>query len=121
MRITGRIITVLVVSFLVFDAVMKLIKEAHVVQAFAELGYPLYLAVVIGTILLACVVVYVIPQTSALGAVLLTGYLGGAVDCQLRAGKPLFDTLFPFLFGMLVWAGLYLRDERLQTLVPVRK
>jgi hypothetical protein len=120
-QIAGRIITGMVVLFLVFDALMKLIKEAHVVQAFAELGYPIDLAVVIGTILLACVAVYVIPRTSVLGAVLLTGYLGGAVDCQLRAGKPLFDTLFPVMFGVLVWAGLYLRDERLREFFPVRK
>lgn len=99
MQIAGRIITGLVVLFLVFDALMKLIKEAHVVQAFAELGYPIDLAVVIGTILLTRV----------------------AVDCQLRAGKPLFETLVPFLFGMLVWAGLYLRDERLRAFLPGRK
>jgi len=116
----GRIISALAVLFLIFDAVTKLMKVGPVMQTFARLGYPQGLATVIGTILLVCVAIYAIPLTSILGAVLLTGYLGGAVDANLRAGDPLFETIFPILFGILVWAGVFLRDNRLRALIPVR-
>ncbi len=116
----GRILSALVVLFLVLDGVTKLMKVAPVMEAFARLGYPEGLARVIGTILLACVVVYIVPPTSILGAVLLTGYLGGAVDANLRAGDPLFETIFPVIFGVLVWAGIFLRDDRLRALIPLR-
>jgi len=116
----GRIISALAVVFLVFDSVTKLMKIAPVMQAFARLGYPESLARVIGIILLVCVVVYVLPRTSILGAILLTGYLGGAIDANLRAGDPLFETIFPVIFGALVWGGLFLRDPRLHTLIPLR-
>jgi DoxX-like family len=116
----GRIISGLVVLFLLFDSVAKLMRVAPVLEACTRLGIPQNLVIGIGSVLLACVVVYVIPRTSVLGAILLTGYLGGAVATQLRAGSPLFDTLFPIIFGVLIWAGIFLRDNRVRILVPLR-
>ncbi len=113
----GRIISTLVVLFLLFDAVAKLMRIAPVLQAFTRLGYPESLAVPIGILLLACTTVYVIPRTSVLGAILLSAYLGGATATHVRAGKPFY---FPIVFGVLVWAGLFLRDDRLGELVPLR-
>jgi DoxX-like family len=118
---TGRILSALCVLFMVFDGVTKLIKERHVLQASAQLGYPVHLIPVVGTILLICTAFYVIPPTSVFGAVLLTGYLGGAVASSLRAGNPLFETVFPILFAILMWAGIYLREGRLHALLPVRR
>ena len=89
-------------------------------RRFARFGYPARLAPVIGTILIACVAVYVVPPRSILGAILLTGYLGGATEFNVRAGTPPFETLFPVIFGVLVWLGLFLRDERLRALIPLR-
>ncbi len=110
---TGRIISGIVVLFLLFDSITKIMQNLYVLKASANLGYGAGSIQVIGIILLTCVVVYVIPWTSILGAVLLTGYLGGAVDANLRAGTPLFSNLlFPVYFGILVWAGLYLRQHR---------
>ncbi len=117
----GRIISALAVLFLLFDAITKLMKVAPVLEASARLGYPASLAVGIGSLLLACVVVYAIPGTSILGAILLTGYLGGAVGANVRVGDPLFETFFPVIFGMLIWAGIFLRDDRLRTLIPLRR
>ena len=118
---TGRIISALIVAFLLFDGVTKVVKESHVMDAFAQLGYPAHLAPVIGAILLVCVAVYVVPRTASLGAILLTGYLGGATEVNLRAGHPMFETLFPVIFGVLVWLGVFLRDRRLQALIPVSR
>ena len=88
-----------------------------VAQAFKQLGYPVEIAVPLGIIELVCLIIYVIPRTSILGAVLLTGYLGGAVATQVRVSAPLFSTeLFPIYIGVLLWGGLYLRDERVRTL-----
>jgi hypothetical protein len=117
----GRILSGLPVLFLVFDAVMKLIKPAPVVEATVQLGYPEASIVGIGIVLLVCTVLYAIPRTSVLGAILLTGYLGGAVATHVRVGGPLFAIVFPVIFGMVIWAGLYLREERLRALVPVRR
>jgi hypothetical protein len=117
----GRIISALVALFLVFDGVTKVMKVAPVMGASKRLGFPAGLIVAIGTILLACTAIHVIPRTSILGAILLTGYLGGAVVTNLRAGSPLFsETLFPIYFGIFVWGGLYLRDLRLCALIPLR-
>lgn len=117
----GRIISALVVLFLVFDGVTKVMKVAPVMEASQRLGFPAGLIVAIGTVLLACTAIYVIPRTSIFGAILLTGYLGGAVVTNLRAGSPLFsETLFPIYFGIFVWGGLYLRDLRLRALIPLR-
>src|SRR6266480_4623942 len=96
---TGRIITGLVVLFLLFDGITKVVKERHVLQAAAELGFSDGSMVVIGLILLACTALYVVPRTAVLGAILLTGYLGGAVVTQLRVGNPLFECIFPVIFG----------------------
>ncbi|MCU1298994.1 MAG: hypothetical protein JWO91_3272 [Acidobacteriaceae bacterium] len=114
----GRIISSLALLFLVFDAIGKLLRVAPVRKAFVELGFPVKFAVALGSLLLACAIVYAIPRTSILGAILLTGYLGGAVATQLRAGNPLFETIFPIIFGVLIWAGIFLRDDRLRALVP---
>lgn len=110
---TGRVLSTLVVLFLVFDGVTKLIKQSYTMTAAAQLGFPGWTMPVIGAILLVCTLIYVIPRTAVLGAVLLTGYLGGAVCCQLRVANPVFETLFPVFFGILVWAGLFCRDKRL--------
>ncbi|PYV53852.1 MAG: hypothetical protein DMG98_19835 [Acidobacteria bacterium] len=120
-RWTGRILTGLVVLFLLFDGITKVVKERHVLQAAADLGYSANVIAGIGVLLLACVAVYVTPRSAVLGAVLLTGYLGGAVDANVRAGHPLFECIFPVIFGILVWAGLFLREPRLGVLMPVRK
>ena len=118
---TGRIISTLIVLFLVFDGVTKVIRESHVMAANAELGYPQAAIAWIGALLLACTAVYVIPRTAILGGILLTGYLGGAVASSVRVGHPVFECVFPIIFGALVWAGLYLRDPRLPELIPLRK
>jgi DoxX-like family len=115
----GRILVALSALFLLFDAAGHLMVPAAVVEAFNRLGYPLSLSPVLAIVELVCLVVYLIPRTAILGAILLTGYLGGAVATHLRVHDPLFDTLFPIIFGVLVWAGLYLRDQRLRALIPV--
>lgn len=116
---TGRILSGLVTAFFILDGAMKLAKPAVVVQATVQLGYPVSTIVGIGITLLAFTVLYVIPRTAVLGAVLLTAYLGGAVASNVRAATPLFNTVFPIVFGALVWSGLWLRDTRLRTLLPV--
>jgi hypothetical protein len=113
----GRVISALPVLILLFSAVMKFIKPAAVVEALARLGYPERLAPGIGILELGCTVVYVIPRTSILGAILLTGYLGGATATHVRVGEPFFG---PVVLGVLVWVGLFLRDERLRALIPLR-
>ena len=118
----GRIMSALVILFLVFDIVIKFVKPAPapVVEAFAHLGWSLSLAAVLGTVLLVSTALYVIPITSVLGAILLTGYLGGAVATHLRVGDPLFShVLFPTYLGVLLWGGLYLRESRLRALIPL--
>ena len=110
---TGRVITVLVLLFLLFDGITKLLKVPQVVDASAKLGFPHASIVEIGIILLICTVAYIVPATSVWGALLLTAYLGGAVCTQIRISGPLFDTFFPVGFGVLVWLGLLLRNPRL--------
>jgi DoxX-like family len=112
---TGRIITGWVVLFMLFDGVVKVIKLAPAMEGTGRLGYPLSLVVPIGIVELLCVIAYVIPRTSILGAILLTGYLGGATATQVRVEDPWF--LFPVGVGVLVWVGLLLRDARLRSLV----
>jgi len=115
---TGRILSALTVVFLLFDGVMKLIKSPEVVKGTVELGYPESTIVGIGIVLLVCTALYVIPRTSILGAVLLTGYLGGAVASNVRVGNPLFShVLFPVYFAALMWGALYLRDVRVRSLI----
>ncbi len=114
---TGRIISALVALMFTFDGVGHLMKPPQVVEAFARLGYPLSASVGLGALLLISTAIYVTPRTSILGAILLTGYLGGAVSTHVRAGSSLFETVFPVIFGVLVWLGLYLRDAKLRELV----
>ena len=117
----GRVISALPVLFLLMDAIMKLIKLAPVVEATVKIGWPESLIIPLGIVLLICTILYVIPSTSVLGAILLTGYLGGAVATHVRIGDPLFThVLFPVYLGVLLWLGLYLRDGRLRALVPLR-
>jgi DoxX-like family len=121
--VAGRVMSGLVIAFLTFDGVFKFVKPAPapVVETFARLGWSLSLAPVLGTLLLVSTALYAIPKTSVLGAILLTGYLGGAVATHLRAGDPLFShVLFPTYLGVLLWGGLYLREPRLRALIPLR-
>jgi hypothetical protein len=113
---TGRVLSGLVSAFFVMDGVMKLLKPAPVVQATLQLGYPESTIVGIGIVLLVCTVLYLMPRSSTLGAILLTGYLGGAVASQVRVGATWFNILFAIVFGGVVWAGLYLRDSRLRAI-----
>jgi hypothetical protein len=117
---TGRILSGLAVLFFVMDGVMKLFKPAFVVQATVQLGYPESDIAGIGVLLLTCTLLYVIPRTSILGAILLTGYLGGAVASQIRVGAAVFNVVFAVTFGVLVWAGLWLRENRVRTLLERR-
>ena len=114
----GRILSAVPVLMLLFSGVMKLMKPAAVLEGFVGLGYPESLALWIGIVELACAVLYVIPRSSVLGAILLTAYLGGATATHVRIGEPFF---IPIVLGVLVWGGLYLRDERLRTLLPLRQ
>jgi hypothetical protein len=114
----GRIISALIVLFLLFDAVVKLLQLPVAVEPTVRLGYPVSLVLGIGIVELLCVALYVIPRTSVLGAILLTGYLGGATATHVRIGDPFF---FPIVVGVLVWVGLFLRDNRLRTLIPLRR
>ncbi len=117
----GHIMSGLAILFLVFDGVTKVMKVPAVLEASAQLQYPVRLIPVIGIVLLICTAFYAIPRTSILGAILVTGYLGGAVETQLRVGNPLFsETLFPIYFSLLVWGGLYLRENRLRALLLFR-
>lgn len=116
---TGRILSGLAVAFLTMDGGMKLFKPPVVVQATVQLGYPESTIVGIGITLLACTLLYIIPRTSGLGAILLTAYLGGAVASNVRAATPFFNIVFPVLFAILLWSGLWLRNQRLRGLVPL--
>jgi hypothetical protein len=118
--LAGRIVSGLAAVFIAIDGAMKLATPEPVVEAMAKLGYPDRLAVGIGILLLACLAVSLYPRTSILGAVLLTGFLGGAIASQVRIEAGLFPTIFPVILGAMMWGGLYLRDERLRALVAPR-
>lgn len=116
---TGRILSGLVVAFLLFDGAIKIIPLDIVVQTSQELGIPVHLARTLGVLTLAGTVLYAIPRTSMLGAILLTGYLGGAIYTHVRAGSPfLTHTFFGVYLGLLIWGGLWLRDVRVRALIP---
>lgn len=118
----GRIMTALSVLFLLMDGIMKLMKPQPVVKATVELGYPEGVIMGLGIVLLVCVILYVVPRTAVLGAILLTGYLGGAIATHVRVGNPLFShVLFPVYLGALIWGGLFLRDRRLREFIPLRR
>ena len=114
----GQGISLLAGAFLLFDAVIHVLAIGPVVESFRQLGFPAWQALPIGVLELLCLALYAVPRTSVLGAVLLTGYLGGAVCAHFRAEAALFSTtLFPVYLGIAVWAGLFLRDERVRALV----
>jgi hypothetical protein len=118
----GIIVSALPVLFLLMDAVGKLLKPEPVVSGTLELGYSENVIVPLGITLLISVILYAVPVTSVLGAILLTGYLGGAVATHVRVGNPLAThVLFPIYIGVLLWLGLYLRDMRIRELLPLRK
>jgi hypothetical protein len=118
----GRVMSGIAVLFLLFDSIGKLLQVQPVIDATLQLGYPRDSVLTLGVILLACVVAYVIPRTSVLGAVLLTGYLGGAVATHVRVENPLFThVLFPIYVATLLWGGLILRDARLLAFFPIRR
>jgi len=119
---TGWVLSGLAIAFLTFDGAIKLVPIAAVLESLAELGYPLSAARGIGMLELACLALYAFPRSAVLGAILLTGFLGGAIASQVRIESPLFShTLFSTYLGVFVWGGLYLRDERLRALVPLRR
>jgi hypothetical protein len=114
----GRIISTLPVLLLLLSAFMKLSKAPKAVEGFAKQGYPPNMVLILGVVEVTCAIIYVIPQTSVLGAILLTGYLGGAVDSHVRMSDPLF--VMPLITGVLVWLGLLFRENRLRPLLPLR-
>lgn len=118
---TGRVISALPALLLLLDGVMKLFKPAPVVEATVKLGFPENTIIGMGVVLIISVLLYMIPRTAVLGAILLTGYLGGAVATHVRAGEGAGPILFPVVFGVLIWGGLYLRDHRVNTLIPFRR
>ena len=117
----GRVITALVVLFFIFDGVTKVIKIPQVIEASVQLGYTESQIVGIGILLLVCTAIYLLPQTTVLGAILLTGYMGGAIATHVNAESGLFPISFSAAFGVLVWLGLYLRTPRLHALLPLKK
>lgn len=120
--VAGYILTALVALFLAFDTTLKVLGLPAAVQGTMNLGYPAQSVIWIGTIQLICLVLYLVPRTTVLGAVLLTGYLGGAVASQVRVEAPLFShVLFPIYTAALMWGGVYLRETRLRAVVPVRR
>jgi len=110
-------LSALAVIFLAFDSTIKLLKLRPVLDATMQLGFPASSIVPIAVVLLACTVLYVIPRTRLMGAVLLTGYLGGAVAAHTRVGNPVFETIFPIIVAAVVWAGLVIRDIRVRAVV----
>lgn len=117
----GRIMSGLVVALLLMDSVMKLLMLPPVIEGTVKLGYQASSIIPLGIVLLLCNLAYAIPRTSVLGAILLTGYLGGAVATHVRVGDPLFShILFPVYLGIALWGGLYLRNERLSALLPIQ-
>lgn len=117
----GRILSGFAVLLLLFDAAIKVLKLPVAVQGTTQLGYPESVVFGLGIVQLACLIAYLVPRTSVLGAVLWTGYLGGAVATHVRIGNPLFShMLFPVYVAVFLWAGLWLRDQRLRSIFPVR-
>jgi hypothetical protein len=120
-RWIGRIISALAVLFLIFDGTIKVLNLSFVVDASQLLGLPVELAPTLGILLLACLAVYLFPRTSALGAILLTGYLGGAIAIQARVSAEPFSLIFPIILGALLWSGLLLRDAQVRALLLPRR
>lgn len=116
----GRAFSTLAVLFFLMDAVMKMLRARPAVEATTQLGFPPTAIMPIGVTLFVCTILYVYPRTAFIGAILLTGYLGGAAASSIRAGSPLFNCAFPIIFAVLVWAGLVLREPRLLSLLAVQ-
>ena len=116
----GRILSAIPILFLLMDGVLKLAKPAFVVDATVKLGYSESVILPLGIVLTICTILYAIPRTSVLGAILLTGYLGGAVATHVHARGTAFEIVFPSIIGVLVWGGIFFRDERLRALIPLR-
>ena len=114
----GRIVSALVVLVLLLSGGMKLTKGEQVVEGFKHLGYPETVILAIGVVEVTCAIVYAIPQTAVIGAILITGYLGGATATHVRLGEPFWG---PIVLGMIAWLGLFLRDARIRALIPLRK
>ena len=114
---TGRVISILPCLLFVFSAILKLIDGPDVTKGFAHLGIPLSMMLPLAILELFCVTVYLVPQTSVLGAILLTGFIGGAICTHWRVGDPFYVHI---VIGIMIWAGLYLRDSRLKALIPIR-
>lgn len=114
---TGRVLSTLPVVLLLFSATMKFLQPPEAVQGFEHLGWPQRYAIALGVVEVTCTLLYIIPQTAVLGAILLTGYLGGATATHARLGEPFF---VPIVVGVLLWLGLFLRDARVRALIPLR-
>jgi hypothetical protein len=118
----GWALSGLAIVFMLVDAVSKLLLASYVVEATTKIGYPVESIRPIGVIALVCTILYAVPRTALLGAILLTGFYGGGVASKIRIEDPLFGSiLFGVYFGIITWGGLYLRDERLRTLIPFRR
>lgn len=115
----GRVISALAILFLIFDGVIKVMQMPQAVEPTVKFGYAAGLVLILGLIELGCLALYLFPRTSVLGAILLTGYLGGAIATQVRVGAEPFSIVFPIIMGALIWGGLFLRDSQLRALVPV--
>jgi hypothetical protein len=118
---SGRIISGICILFLIVDASMKLLNTKASIEGSAQIGWPEDKVVGLGILLLICTILYVIPRTAVLGAILLTAYLGGATSIMLRAGNPGHPYFFPVFFGILIWLGLFLRDAKLREMIPLKK
>jgi hypothetical protein len=119
--VIGWILSGLCSLFLLFDAVTKIALVPEVIKGSSELGWPVDTLRGLGAVLLACTILYVIPRTAILGAILLTGYLGGATATMVRASQEGHPYLFPVVFGIVIWAGQFLRDATLRSLIPIRR
>jgi hypothetical protein len=118
----GRIVSALPVLFLLFDATVHIMRIPSVVEGFAKAGFPISTAVPLGIIEIVCIILYVIPRTSVLGAILLTGYLGGAVATNVRQQLPMLGyVLAPVYVAIFLWGGLWLRDDRIRALIPLSR
>ena len=117
-RVSGWIVSGIAVAFLAFDAGMKLLRLAPAIETTTQLGYPASVIAPLGLIQVLCLIVYIVPRTAVLGAILWTGYLGGAIATHVRVGSPLAThVLFPIYVALLLWGGLWLRDRRVRALL----
>lgn len=120
-QIVGWVLTLVPASLLFMAGVMNILRPDSIVQQTVKMGYSASVMLPLGIVTVGCVILYLIPRTTCLGAILVTGYLGGAVDVHVRNGDPLPQILFPVVVGVLAWLGLYLREPRIRELFPVRR